>query len=141
MIGVTLMCCPMKFPFGVLLGVTLSMLQLPALSSPKTSQLFLMGWDGQFLGYIGDGQSLCLERDPNCIWSDTGLYGSPLSPTSIWNPTTTYQQATCGDLIDYDPVAIMVQWDDSSYEFYDYIWWGAQTPEGHILYSTICDPM
>jgi hypothetical protein len=129
----------MKFLFGVLLGVGLFMLQLPAISSPKTPQLFLMGWDGQFLGYIGDGQSLCLEQDPNCIWSDTGPYGSPLSPTSIWNPNSTYQQATCGHLPDYDPVAIMVQWDNSTYDFYDYISEFASSVEGHILWHTLCN--
>ena len=129
----------MKFPFGVLLGVGLAMLQLPALSSPKTPLLFLMGWDGKFLGYLGDGQNLCLEQNPNCIWSDTGPYGSSLSSTSIWNPTTTYQQATCGFLTDYDPVAIMIQWDNSTYEFYDYVWQYSASIEGNVLWHTLCN--
>jgi len=138
-IWVTLWYYSMKVLIGMLLGMELFMITSPALSSEQLQ--FLMGWDGQFLGYLGDGTNICLEQDPNCIWSDTGPYGSPLSQTSIWNPYTTYHQATCGYILDYDPVAIMVTYDNSfeSVEFYDFIWRYSASPEGQIIYSALCD--
>jgi hypothetical protein len=112
---------------------------LPGLASPQKPQLFLQADNGAFLGYIGDGVDLCSLEDPNCVWSDKGPYGNSLSPFSIFNPSSSHYQATCFPTVNTLPVSIMIQWDESTTEFYDYIWPYSETIYGQVFWQSLCE--